>query len=86
MGICAKVFDPHSHLTVRAFRAAMPTPCSSAMPHKTLPQSDRLPGKPKPPCAALFWKRCVQFPAGTRMSIQDLVGEAPQSDHRRNKA
>ena len=86
MGICAKVFDQHFHLNVRRFRAAMPTPCSSAMSHKTLPRSDRLPGQPKPPCAPLFWKRCVRFRAGTRMSLQDLVGEALQSDHRRNMA
>ena len=50
----AKDFDAHLHLNLRRFRAAMPTPRSSAMAQQTLPQSDWAPGKPRPACAPLF--------------------------------
>ena len=79
----AKDFDAHLHLNLRRFRAAMPTPRSSAMAHQTLPQSDRLPASRDPPARLYFWKRCVRFCTGTRMSTEDLVGKALHSNHQR---
>ena len=84
MARAAKVFDAHLHLNLRRFRAAMPTPRSSAMAHQTLPRVRRAPGKPRPACVPSFWKRCVQFCTGIRMSTEDLAGEALHANHRRN--
>ena len=86
MARAAKVFDAHLPLNLRRFQAALPTPRSSAMAHQTLPRVRQAPGKPRPACVPSFWKRCVLFCTGIRMSTEDLAGEALLANHRRNMA